>query len=1243
MAVQVVNFTIPVGDDTTKPRKLTFKLQSSPVIDSTDLVIGEEVCVACAADGTGTVSLHPGDYKLEIDGEPNTSTISVPTSGTPHRLESLTGAGTTYTNSDILSGGSDWPEQTSKPAAPDADKWKFYVKSDGNFYKQDENGTETAFAAGSGITTIQEEGSSLTQRTTVNFIGSAVTAADNSGSGRTDVTISAMTASSTDTLTNKTFDANGTGNSLSNVETADIASGSKSGSDTTLVTGTAGTNGDLAQWNVDGDLVDGPTPPSGTIVGTSDTQTLSGKTLSDHLTVAEIASPSTPATGYGAVYAKTDGKLYFKNDAGTESDLTASLPVDDTTALVRDPVDNTKLARIDAGAITTGTTRVITMGDRDVNLASGGTFAEASHNHAASEITSGTLTHERGGLEADVSAYSGLIKITGGATSAVTAPSGDVVGTTDTQTLTNKTLGATTLSGDLNAGSQDITALDNLQFDTSPTTPLTAEGSLYWDSTNKTVAMKNDESDVTMQIGQELYIRVRNETGATINNGEAVYQSGTETGGEERPLITEAQANSESTALVLGVATHSIENNTYGYVTPFGVVNDLDTSSFSAGDPLYLSADTAGALTNTAPTAPNFAELVGHVITSNALTGNILVQVVPDISTPAGDASELVVQARKGSAGTITAGQVVYQSGWHAGSGTMEVELADSDAAATMPAIGVARSSITNSTAGTVVLSGKLTGIDTSSFSVGDALYVSGTAGAFTSTRPTAATAEVQKIALCLRSNVSNGVIEIVGAGRSNDGPNKHSTAWFRISDSSDATKLIDWSASSITTGTTRTITMPDSNVNLGDMVTASSTTTFSNKTFSDHVTLAEIAAPSTPSAGFGAVYPKTDGKLYFKNDAGTETDLTQSGGGLSNVVEDATPQLGGQLDVNGNAIGDGTRELLTFTEDASAVNHVNIENQATGGGPIISAAGDDAVIDLVLSGKSTGDVSVSSELNMNNNNITNANDVAAGTFTATGDIDSSAGNISAATGDVTASTFTFSSPAGSASIVSTDASGIMGENFTPTGIDTALVSGTAGTSGNLVQWDANGDAVDSSVVAANVKTTRTGVYRTIWVGAAAMIPRTTNGAAAGTSELATNDIMLDSMDFDTTTEEGVGFWVNFGDQWDASTVKVKFYWTAASGSGTVKWDIAGQSYADSDAIDQALGTEQGVTDTLITANDMHISSATSALTIADATAGEPMYLQITRDVATDTLGVDAQLVGCMIQYQENSTEQSAW
>lgn len=47
-------------------------------------------------------------------------------------------------------------------------------------------------------------------------------------------------------------------------------------------------------------------------------------------------------------------------------------------------------------------------------------FTPDTHAHAAADITSGTLAHERGGLEADVSAYSGLLKIASGSTSAVT-------------------------------------------------------------------------------------------------------------------------------------------------------------------------------------------------------------------------------------------------------------------------------------------------------------------------------------------------------------------------------------------------------------------------------------------------------------------------------------------------------------------------------------------------------------------------------------------------------------------------------------------------------------------------------------------------------------------------------------------------------------------------------------------------------------------------------------------------------
>lgn len=65
-----------------------------------------------------------------------------------------------------------------------------------------------------------------------------------------------------------------------------------------------------------------------------------------------------------------------------------------------------------------------TLGLGTAAVAATGDFAAASHAHAAADVTSGTLAHERGGLEADVSAYSGLVKITGGATSSVSLGTG---------------------------------------------------------------------------------------------------------------------------------------------------------------------------------------------------------------------------------------------------------------------------------------------------------------------------------------------------------------------------------------------------------------------------------------------------------------------------------------------------------------------------------------------------------------------------------------------------------------------------------------------------------------------------------------------------------------------------------------------------------------------------------------------------------------------------------------------------
>ena len=101
----------------------------------------------------------------------------------------------------------------------------------------------------------------------------------------------------------------------------------------------------------------------------------------------------------------------------------------------------------------------------------------------------------------------------------------------------------------------------------------------------------------------------------------------------------------------------------------------------------------------------------------------------------------------------------------------------------------------------------------------------------------------------------------------------------------------------------------------------------------------------------------ETGGTKFLREDGDGTCSWQAAAGGTTDLVTDLTPQLGAQLDVNGFAIGDGTLELLSFTETGSAVNHINVTNAATGNAPELAAAGGDTNADLALSSKGTGEI----------------------------------------------------------------------------------------------------------------------------------------------------------------------------------------------------------------------------------------------------------------------------------------------
>ena len=123
-------------------------------------------------------------------------------------------------------------------------------------------------------------------------------------------------------------------------------------------------------------------------------------------------------------------------------------------------------------------------------------------------------------------------------------------------------------------------------------------------------------------------------------------------------------------------------------------------------------------------------------------------------------------------------------------------------------------------------------------------------------------------------------------------------------------------------------------------------------------------------ATGTGTSATVTNGKTviaYAKADDSSNPNISTISL-ASDLVDDTSPQLGGNLDTNSFMIDfddahgirdENGNEQLIFETTGSAVNHIDITNAATGSGPEIGAVGDDSNINLELRPKGTGEVQI--------------------------------------------------------------------------------------------------------------------------------------------------------------------------------------------------------------------------------------------------------------------------------------------
>ena len=146
------------------------------------------------------------------------------------------------------------------------------------------------------------------------------------------------------------------------------------------------------------------------------------------------------------------------------------------------------------------------------------------------------------------------------------------------------------------------------------------------------------------------------------------------------------------------------------------------------------------------------------------------------VAGEADKAKSVILRVKNSTLSAMTKGQVICEnvSISPPNGNLIEVALADNNTAGRMPALGILNEDLDaaggNNDEGDAIMFGKVSGIDTSSFSVGDEVFVSDVPGGLTITKPTGVK-YIQKVGVVIRDDNTNGTIEVFGAGRVNDVP----------------------------------------------------------------------------------------------------------------------------------------------------------------------------------------------------------------------------------------------------------------------------------------------------------------------------------------------------------------------------------------------------------------------------------------------------------------------------------------
>lgn len=177
------------------------------------------------------------------------------------------------------------------------------------------------------------------------------------------------------------------------------------------------------------------------------------------------------------------------------------------------------------------------------------------------------------------------------------------------------------------------------------------------------------------------------------------------------------------------------------------------------------------------------------------------------------------------------------------------------------------------------------------------------------------------------------------------------------------------------------------------------------------------------------------------------------------------------------------------------------------------------------------------------------------------------------------------------------------------------------------------------------------GIYRDVWIPAAAMTPDPTAGPTAVTEQYtaAAGRATYDGFDFDPSITQFLNFtWAPPDEMDDTQDILVKAFWTtgAVAGTGNVQWGFAVGEIGDNETLNQLVALSSLVVDSFQTDDALHIAPKAAFTWTSGQTAIANMGLfSIARNAAggSDTYDQNARLLGVKIQYKEKTTTPVVW